>query len=69
MDSSCGDLVNHKNEELTKLKVVSKIKQHKDMIGGDDSCQTLIVNKVLGTLINLKANPKFKLLETLCVKI
>lgn len=62
MDISCGDLVSYEYEKLTNFDVASEIKQQENMLGGDDSCYALAINKVLDTSVNFEATQKFELL-------
>lgn len=63
MDIFYGDLVDCEDKELTNFNVALKIKQPRDMLSKDNPCHTLTINKIFNTTVNLRATPKFEMLE------
>lgn len=63
IDISYRDFVSCEDKELTIFDVALEIKQLEDMLDRDDSCYALVVNKILGTSVDLEVTLKFELLK------
>lgn len=61
MNISNEDLVRYNDDKLINFEVVFELKQEDDMFRRDDFYCSLMVNKVLDTLINLEVTTKFKI--------